>query len=399
MDDVELTLRLLMDHKEASQVLGRKASNMTSLRDETGSKIIMSNRQYKHRVLSITDTKKQVMKAIKRLSEILESEMNSYGTSKRIVPISLTLIIPKNIGGMIVGKGGESIKDLRVNSGAQIAFSSECLPHCDERSCKLTGNTFAVVTGIELIVEKLIEAAIQESKGEFKGTPSNQIVPYDPSKDTGEPKRDEKDEKVVNLAGAFLAASNALESSSDYIPIEIDDQTQELRVPEDHIGAIIGKGGKRINEVRSLSGCRVKIEREDGSGVRRITLIGEKKKIVMATYLINQSISSFSTAKPVNEKLGVTVRGTKEYKTDINNLSSDTMGGHEEQVAAAMTAFFAQQFSAVPKMDPLNPNEYDPEASNKSYKPTLEYVDNPFADNKMPPDMYTVPDKKPRLHY
>ena len=66
----------------------------------------------------------------------------------------------------------------------------------------------------------------------------------------------------------------------------------------------------------------MKIEREDGSGVRRITLIGEKKKIVMATYLINQSISSFSTAKPVNEKLGVTVRGTKEYKTDINNLSS-----------------------------------------------------------------------------
>ena len=43
-----------------------------------------------------------------------------------------------------------------------------------------------------MIVEKLIEAAIQESKGEFKGTPSNQIVPYDPSKDTGEPKRDEK---------------------------------------------------------------------------------------------------------------------------------------------------------------------------------------------------------------
>ena len=64
------------------------------------------------------------------------------------------------------------------------------------------------------------------------------------------------------------------------------------------------------------------------------------------------------------------------------------MGGHEEQVAAAMTAFFAQQFSAVPKMDPLNPNEYDPEASNKSYKPTLEYVDNPFADNKMPPGEY-----------
>ena len=58
------------------------------------------------------------------------------------------------------------------------------------------------------------------------------------------------------MAEAFLAATGALQSSSDYVPIEIDDQTQELRVPEDHIGAIIGKGGKRINEVRSLSGCR-----------------------------------------------------------------------------------------------------------------------------------------------
>ena len=60
------------------------------------------------------------------------------------------------------------------------------------------------------------------------------------------------------------------------------------------------------------------------------------------------------------------------------------MGGHEQQVAAAMTAFFAQQFSAVPNVEPTNPNEYDPETTG-GYKPTLEYVDNPFADNKMLP--------------
>ena len=62
MEEIELTIRLLMDHKEACQVLGRNGSNMRSLRDETGSKIIMSNKEYKNRVLSITDTKKQVMK-------------------------------------------------------------------------------------------------------------------------------------------------------------------------------------------------------------------------------------------------------------------------------------------------------------------------------------------------
>ena len=65
------------------------------------------------------------MKAIGRLSEILESEVNSYGASSRLVPISLSMIIPKNICGFIVGKKGETIKELRVQSGAQIALAVE----------------------------------------------------------------------------------------------------------------------------------------------------------------------------------------------------------------------------------------------------------------------------------
>ena len=140
MDEIELTIRLIMNHKEACQVIGRDGSNIKTLRDETGSKIVLSSREYKNRILSITDQKKQVMKgfylatiygnktiisAVKRLSEILESEVNSYGASTRLVPISLTLVIPKNIGGLIVGQGGKNIKDLRVNSGAQIIFSAE----------------------------------------------------------------------------------------------------------------------------------------------------------------------------------------------------------------------------------------------------------------------------------
>ena len=60
----------------------------------------------------------------------------------------------------------------------------QCLPKCDERTCKITGNNFAVITAVDLIIGKIIEAAIQEGKGELKGVPSSQIVPYDPSKET-----------------------------------------------------------------------------------------------------------------------------------------------------------------------------------------------------------------------
>ena len=41
-----------------------------------------------------------------------------------------------------------------------------------------------MITAVDLIIGKIIEAAIQEGKGELKGVPSSQIVPYDPSKET-----------------------------------------------------------------------------------------------------------------------------------------------------------------------------------------------------------------------
>ena len=48
------------------------------------------------------------------------------------------------------------------------------------------------MAAVDLIVEIIINAAIQESKGEFKGTPSSEIVPYDPKHDKPENNRDEK---------------------------------------------------------------------------------------------------------------------------------------------------------------------------------------------------------------
>ena len=67
------------------------------------------------------------------------------------------------------------------------------------------------------------------------------------------------------------------------------------------MGAIIGKGGKRIGEIRMMSGCNIHVERADEDskyGMRRLTLKGDRQKITMAAFLINQTISSFSTAEP-----------------------------------------------------------------------------------------------------
>ena len=66
-----------------------------------------------------------------------------------------------------------------------------------------------MITAVDLIIGKIIEAAIQEGKGELKGVPSSQIVPYDPSKETDDSNLNDQvttvsKKKVQNFLGSKI---------------------------------------------------------------------------------------------------------------------------------------------------------------------------------------------------
>lgn len=65
-------------------------------------------------------------------------------------------------------------------------------PKSDERTCQITGNNFSVTQAVDLLVGIMIKAAIDESKGEFKGTPSSEIRAYDPKNEEEPDARSEK---------------------------------------------------------------------------------------------------------------------------------------------------------------------------------------------------------------
>ncbi|XP_037533657.1 poly(rC)-binding protein 4 [Nematolebias whitei] len=67
--------------------------------------------------------------------------------------------------------------------------------------------------------------------------------------------------------------------------------TQELAIPNDFIGCIIGRQGSRINEIRQISGAHIKIaSAADGSAMRQVTITGPPASISVAQYLINASL-------------------------------------------------------------------------------------------------------------
>lgn len=63
--------------------------------------------------------------------------------------------------------------------------------------------------------------------------------------------------------------------------------TQQIFIPNDMVGAIIGKGGSKINEIRQLSGSNIKInEPQDNSVERLVSITGTQESNQMALYML-----------------------------------------------------------------------------------------------------------------
>lgn len=93
---------------------------------------------------------------------------------------------------------------------------------------------------------------------------------------------------LAALAGSQLRSNNQSRGQPQQ---QSNQQQQEMTVPNDLIGCIIGKGGTKIAEIRHISGAMIRIsnceEREGGNTDRTITISGNPDSVALAQYLIN----------------------------------------------------------------------------------------------------------------
>ncbi|EMD96840.1 hypothetical protein COCC4DRAFT_142550 [Bipolaris maydis ATCC 48331] len=96
--------------------------------------------------------------------------------------------------------------------------------------------------------------------------------------------------------GAHPAAAPVAHGAAPHAPVgSIPGQplTQQIFIPNDMVGAIIGKGGAKINEIRQLSGSVIKInEPTDNSNERLVTITGTQECNQMALYMLYSRLES-----------------------------------------------------------------------------------------------------------
>ncbi|XP_048492057.1 uncharacterized protein LOC104904458 isoform X4 [Beta vulgaris subsp. vulgaris] len=172
-------------------------------------------------------------------------------------PILLILLfIPLNLlflVGVIIGRGGDMIKNLELESGARIQIT----PDADADPTSLTRDV------------------------ELMGT-QEQIS-----------RAEERINEVIAAADSTNSASFGDRSAP---PPQAGGERLVIKVPNDKVGLIIGKGGKSIKAVQSMSGARIQViplhcPPGDYSTKRNIYINGTMKQIEYAEELVYEVMS------------------------------------------------------------------------------------------------------------
>ncbi|XP_036007647.1 poly(rC)-binding protein 4 isoform X1 [Fundulus heteroclitus] len=326
---VTLTLRLLMHGKEVGSIIGKKGETVKRIREESGARINISEGSCPERIITITGPTDCVFRAFTMITFKLEEDLAALvanGTVTSKPPVTLRLVIPASQCGSLIGKGGSKIKEIRETTGAQVQVAGDLLPNSTEREVTISGGQDAIIQCVKLICTVILESPPKGATIPYRPSPSpgtmllagNQVFE---ASDFGSHPLFSVAQAGLDLQQTYAVQSHygiphselmklqqlsmqqqglaSIGQSATVLPgaVEANSQTtsQELLIPNDLIGSIIGRQGTKINEIRQVSGAQIKIGSQiDSSSDRHVTITGTPIAINLAQYLIT---SCLETAK------------------------------------------------------------------------------------------------------
>ncbi|RMY75251.1 hypothetical protein D0863_02724 [Hortaea werneckii] len=304
----QLTLRAIVTSKEAGVIIGKAGQNVADLRDKTGvragvSKVVPGVHD---RVLTVTGALNGVGHAYGLVADCLlkgapQVGMGGVVASPNTHPIRL--LISHNQMGTIIGRQGLKIKQIQDESGVRMVAQKEMLPQSTERIVEVQGTP----DGVQKAVWEIGKCLIDDQERGY-GT-----VLYSPAvRVQGGPAAGPMNGTGYGAPRSFNRTGNGADFTSGYAPrprngppmdaggpppvVEEgeDIQTQNISIPADMVGCIIGRAGSKISEIRRSSGARISIAKapHDETGERMFTITGGQSANEKALYLLYENLEN-----------------------------------------------------------------------------------------------------------
>jgi len=289
-------MRCLIVTQDASIIIGKAGSHVNEIREKSGARVMVSESipGNPERILNVSGPLDAVSKAF----GLIVRRINDEPFDKASVPgsraVTIKFMIPNSRMGSVIGKGGTKIKEIQDASGARLNASEGMLPGSTERVLSVSGVADAIHIATYYIGNILIEAN--------ERMPSHNTASYRPSSYSRRPPYTGSSYVPGYAANPAPGPSPYPASSSSQSqqnpPQQL--QTQQIYIPNDLVGCIIGKGGAKINEIRHMSASNIKIMEPGavgvgvngapapagGEGERLVVITGQPANIQMAVQLL-----------------------------------------------------------------------------------------------------------------
>jgi heterogeneous nuclear rnp K-like protein 2 len=210
--------------------------------------------------------------------------------------------------GTIIGRQGLKIKQIQDASGVRMVAQKEMLPQSTERIVEVQG----APDGIEKAIWEIGKCLIDDHERGYGTVLYNPAVRVQPGAgaltNNGAVAAPVGGGRSYNRTGHGADFSDApptyqRRSGSDAAsrpppPTHTEDgeemQTQNISIPSDMVGCIIGRGGSKISEIRKTSGARISIAKapHDDTGERMFTITGSASANEKALYLLYENLEA-----------------------------------------------------------------------------------------------------------
>jgi heterogeneous nuclear rnp K-like protein 2 len=202
--------------------------------------------------------------------------------------------------GTIIGRQGLKIKQIQDYSGVRMVAQKEMLPQSTERIVEVQGTP----EGIEKAVWEICKCLVDDAERGYGTVLYNPAVRVQPgggpvSNGMGRPyHRTGHGADFSDSPPSYNRRSQGEPIHRNPPPTHTEDGeeivTQNISIPSDMVGCIIGRGGMKISEIRKSSGARISIAKapHDESGERMFTITGSAASNEKALYLLYENLEA-----------------------------------------------------------------------------------------------------------
>uniref|UniRef100_A0A671V8A5 Far upstream element (FUSE) binding protein 1 n=1 Tax=Sparus aurata TaxID=8175 RepID=A0A671V8A5_SPAAU len=324
-------------------VIGRGGEQISRLQQESGCKIQIApdSGGMPDRSVTLTGGPESIQSAKRLLTEIVEKGRpapafhNNDGPGMTVQEI----MVPASKAGLVIGKGGETIKSLQERAGVKMVMIQDGPQNTGaDKPLRISGEPFKVQQAKEMVMELIRDQGFREQRGEYGsrvpvprfavgiviGRNGEMIKKI--QNDTGvriqfKPDDGSTPDRIAQIMGPPDQAQHAAEIISDLLrsvqaggppghggggrgrgrgqgnwnmgpPGGLQEFT--FTVPTMKTGLIIGKGGETIKGISQQSGARIELQRNPppnaDPNIKMFTVRGSPQQIDYARQLVEEKI-------------------------------------------------------------------------------------------------------------